>query len=301
MILDKYDIFILILKYGSLTKTAQETGYTQSGISHMVTALEEEMGASLLFRSRSGVALTPEGEMLFPYIQSVSQSRRNMWECSHQIQGLESGTVRIGTLQSITTQILPHAISRFNQLYPGVNFQIITGGHNANTQNVLNGIADFGFVCTTEEHRLPQLSNCEVLPFTTERMVAIISENHPLAGQKFFPVDALQKERFVLIRDWEIETRHIFIQHDVTPHILFELTDAYSIMAMINQGVGISIIPEMSAYRNPYRILAKELSVPAYRHIGILYRKHPFLSHAAQAFIDMLMESRNQIPFIQKP
>ena len=283
---DRYDIFIQIIQNGSLTKTAQKTGYSQSGISHMVAALEAELGVSLLHRNRAGVSLTPEGEALLPYIHSITKSRSNLKECVNQLHGLKSGTVRISTLQSISTQVLPGAIASFHRLYPGVRFELITGGHSTNIRNVVNGVTDFCFTCIQEDSSGPELSGCEIIPFTKEKMVVTIPYGHPLAGEPCFPVEALRDERSILIVDGDSETRPIFSRHHINPDILFYMGDAYSIMAMVEKGVGISIIPEMSVYRNPYRIHAKELSMPAHRNISILYRKQPLLSNAARAFID---------------
>lgn len=290
MELNKYDIFVQIIKNGSLTKTAQKIGYTQSAISHLVSSLESELGVSLLVRSRSGISLTPEGKALFPYIQSISKSYTNLYDCANQLQGLQSGTVRISTTQSIATQILPNTIAQFQQLYPNVRYELNIGGYFSNFQNVNDGISDFGFICMNEASSYQDLHRCQEIPFTNEKMVAIIPTNHPLADADKFPVEALQNEKYILIKDGTSETRPIFKQHNITPNILFYMDDAYSIMAMVEKGIGISIIPEMSAYRNPYHIYAKELSVPAYRTISIIYRKLPLISNAAKVFIDMLLE-----------
>lgn len=291
MEMSKYDIFIQVIQNGSLSKTAKKIGYTQSGISHIISSIEQELGCSLLMRSRAGIMLTPEGETLLPYIHSISKSYSNMMECANHLRGLESGTVRISTTQSICTQILPKAISEFRSQYPQVQFKITTGGYSEITQTVLDGTSDFGFICTNDSPDISKLDSCYVLPFTREKMVVIIPQTHPIANESFFPVERLHNEQYIMIVDGDSETHPIFHQHNITPDILFYMRDAYSIMAMVEAGIGISIIPEMSVKRNPYSILAKELSVPAFRSISIIYRKQPNLSHAAKILINSLFHS----------
>lgn len=283
---DRYEILMQIIQSGSLTKTAQKTGYTQSGISHILSSIEEELGVAVLLRSRSGISLTPEGEELLPHIQSLTQSRSNLRECVNHLHDLDSGIIRIGTLQSISTQILPEAIARFRRTYPGVRFELIAGHQFANIQSVVNGTTDFGFTCLHDESMYTELQHCRLKSFITEKMLVIMHADHPLKDLQFFPVEALQNEKYILIVDGESETLPIFSCHHIVPDVLFYMDDAYSIMAMVEKGIAISIIPETSVCRNPYHICSKELSVPAHRNIYIVYRRSPRLSRAAQTFLD---------------
>ena len=67
----KLEVFINAVDLGSLTKTAEVMGYTQSGITHMISGLEKELGFSLLIRSRNGVKPTAEGQRLLPIIRAM--------------------------------------------------------------------------------------------------------------------------------------------------------------------------------------------------------------------------------------
>ena len=290
MELNKYDIFIQIIQNGSLTKTAHKIGYTQSAISHLIASMETELGVTLLIRNRSGISLTPEGEMLFPYIQSISKSYANLYECANSLRGLQSGVVRLNVTPSISTQILPDTISYFCKHYPGVRLELNMGDYFSNYRNVIDANSDFGVICTNEAISYVNLNQCEIVPFTCERMMVIIPINHPVSEEETFPVEALREEKYILVHGGAEETNPIFNQHDITPNILFYVRDAFSIMAMVEKGIGISIIPETSLLRNPYKIIAKELSVPAYRKMSLVYRKQPILSNAARTFMDILLK-----------
>lgn len=290
MELTKYDIFVQIVENGSLTKTARKIGYTQSAISHMVSSLEAELGLSLLVRSRSGVTLTPEGEAIFPYIQSIGVSYGNMHEYANSLRGLDSGVVRISAPQSVLINILPLALTRFRREYPDVRFAIKTVGQNACLRNVVNGESDLGFAVMNEPTSFSDLDRCEQLPFSEEKMLVVIPENHPAAGMDFFPPELLRTEPFILIRDGVSETRPIFRHYSVEPNVLFYVEDATTIMAMVEHGLGISVIPTMSFFRNPYGILAKELPTPFFRKVDVLYKKQPLLSHAAKKFLDTVLD-----------
>mgnify|MGYP002556107571 CR=1 FL=1 len=70
MNIKKYEAFVRAVELGSLSKAAEELGYTQSGISHMMQSLEEEVGFPLMTRTSSGIMPNTEGEMLLPTIRS---------------------------------------------------------------------------------------------------------------------------------------------------------------------------------------------------------------------------------------
>ena len=67
----KYEAFEKTVELQSLTKAAQELGLTQSGVSHMLSAIEAELQLPLLKRTRTGARLTPEGEQMMPYIHEI--------------------------------------------------------------------------------------------------------------------------------------------------------------------------------------------------------------------------------------
>ncbi|RKJ70484.1 LysR family transcriptional regulator, partial [Butyricicoccus sp. 1XD8-22] len=74
----------------------------------------------------------------------------------------------------------------------------------------------------------------------------------------------------------------------ISPRISFTTWDDYAIMSMVENGLGISILPELILQRIPYKIIAKELEVPAFRNIGIAMREQKSLSLSAKKFMDYL-------------
>ena len=84
------------------------------------------------------------------------------------------------------------------------------------------------------------------------------------------------------------EINAIFEKHNILPNINFTTWDDYAIMSMVESGLGISILPELILKRNPYRIVKKELEVPAYRNIGIAYRSKKSLPLAVKKFLEYI-------------
>lgn len=102
-----------MIEVGSYTKAAEILGYAQPALSQMITVLEKEISITLLYRSRYGIKLTPEGEHLFPVIQETVAQYEKLKGMEQEIQGLHSGVVRIGTVSSISCHWLPVIIEEF--------------------------------------------------------------------------------------------------------------------------------------------------------------------------------------------
>ena len=120
MNIQKYLAFVKTVEYGSFTKAAERLNYSQSGISRMINDLEKEWKISLLERSRSGVRLTSDGLTLLPYAKSVCEEYGKLQAQVDEINGLQSGIIRIGTFSSVATHWLPNIIKMFQNDYPNI-------------------------------------------------------------------------------------------------------------------------------------------------------------------------------------
>ena len=122
-----YTAFLQVLEHNSFSLAARAMGYTQSAVSQMVKSLEEELGVTLLLRSRTGVTLTREGEALLPFIRDVTQAHRKLSDQAAAVRGLEQGVVRIGSFNSVSSSLLPQAIKRFREAHPSIRFELHQG------------------------------------------------------------------------------------------------------------------------------------------------------------------------------
>ena len=114
----KLEVFEKIVELSSLTKAAEELGLTQSGVSHILAGLEEELGFPLLRRSRVGTRLTPEGERLMPFIRETVRAQERLDQTAADLRGLAAGTVRVATFTSVAVHWLPGMMQEFQALYP---------------------------------------------------------------------------------------------------------------------------------------------------------------------------------------
>lgn len=279
----KYMAFIRAVEYGSFTKAAQMLNYSQSGVSRMIHDLEKEWKVTLLERSRAGVQLTSDGMKLLPYAKNLCNEYQKLQAQVDELNGLQSGFIRIGTFSSVATHWLPNIIRHFQKDYPHIDYELLLGDYTEIEEWIASGRVDCGFL------RLPTHSNFETIFLEQDKLLAVLPENHPLANCEKLPVSALCNDPFMLLeKGAKAEVSEIFQRYNLTPNVRFITWDDYAIMSMVESGLGISILPELILKRIPYRIVAKELDIPAYRNIGLALRDKKASSLAVKRFLDYI-------------
>ena len=281
--MNRYIALQKIVELGSFTKAAEILNYSQSGISRMIHDLEKEWKVLLLERSRGGVRLTSDGLKLLPYAENVCREYEKLQMQVDELNGLKSGLIRIGAFSSVASQWLPNIIREFQKDYPDIDYELLLGDYTEIEEWILEGRVDCGFL------RLPVHAELETIFLEQDRLLVVLPEGHPLAECEKFPVNALVEEPFMLLeKGARAEVSDIFEKCGLTPKVHFTTWDDYAIMAMVESGLGISILPELILKRIPYHIVVKELEIPAYRSIGLALKDKKEASLAVKRFIDYL-------------
>lgn len=243
---------------------------------------------SLLERGRTGVKLTSDGMKLLPVVRNVCAAYQQLQMQVDELNGLQSGLIRIGTFSSVATHWLPNIIKEFQQNHPNIDYELLLGDYAEIEEWIMEGRVDCGFI------RLPTRPELESEFLERDKLLVILPENHPMAKSERFPIAAIAEYPFMLLeKGARAEVSELFDHCGVWPKVHFTTWDDYAIMSMVESGLGISILPELILRRIPYRIVAKELDVPAFRNIGIALRNKKTASLAVKRFMEYL-------PFLRK-
>ncbi|KQN96287.1 LysR family transcriptional regulator [Paenibacillus sp. Leaf72] len=280
MSINKYEIFVQVARLGSLTKAAETLGFTQSGVSHAINSLESEIGFRLLQRSRAGIQLTAEGERLLQPMREVLQANVRLQEEIAAIRGLEAGTIRIGTFTSVSVHWLPRMMKAFLNDYPQIEFKLMEGDYQEVEEWLEEGQIDCGFFS------LPTSDKLEVFPLKEDRMLCILPQDHPMCGAAFFPLARLAEEPFIIPKAGsDHDVRRVLKKAAITPNVRFEAGDDAAIIAMVEQGLGISILPELVIEGRKHHVHVMELEEPSFRSLGIAVHSMKFCSPATRRFL----------------
>lgn len=260
----KYEAFARAVELGSLSKAAEELGYTQSGISHMMQSLEEEVGFPLLVRTSAGIQPNHEGELLLPVIRQLLNTSESLEQYIAKIKGADTGRIRVAAYTSVATYWLPGIIRDFQKDYPNVEIQIIEMGSGAIEQIMRDRKADLCIYAGGEGREF------EWIPLCRDRMLALVPPEHPLARQDCVPLEALLTEKFIMpMPDYDGEVRYILNKLPRWPQILFSACSDYAIINMVTEGLGVSILPELLLKNYGHSAVALPMDPPQERMLGM--------------------------------
>lgn len=281
--IQKYRAFIKTVEYGSFTKAAEALNYSQSGISRIIKDLENEWNVALLERDRGGVSVTSDGIRLMPYIKSTLDEYNKLKMEIDAMNGLNTGLIRIGSFSSAATHWLPNIIARFQQDYPNIDFNLYQGSYSAMEKMVMDGDLD----CALSV--MPVHSDVEVIALGRDPMYITVPEGHPLAEYDKIPIRELERYPFILSKmHRDSEVMDFVEHHKLKLDVHYTTWDDYSIMAMVEKRLGISMLSGLILRRQNYKIIIKELEIPAYREIGLIMREQRTNSLAVKRFIQYL-------------
>lgn len=287
--LDYYKIFYETARFASFSSAAQHLYISQSAISQCIHQLEEDLNTVLFNRSRRGVTLTTEGQLLFQKVESAMQSIQQGETLLARLHHLNSGSLIIAAADTITAQYLLPYLEKFHQAYPGIRIEMANSYSSHMLQLVKNGTAELAFV------NLPaQDDELTIEPCLEIHDIFVAGVNHN-PRQKYSWED-IAKEPLILLEknsisrrflDKEFGKKHI----ELTPQIEIAAHELLLRFASIHLGVS-CVVEEFSKEhisRGEVQKLNLTPSLPT-RHIGYAYLKHNTLSLAAQKFLDLIKE-----------
>ena len=264
MNIKKYEAFVRAVELGSLSKAAEELGYTQSGISHMMQSLEDEVGFPLMVRTSAGILPNNEGELLLPTIRQLLSTNETLEQYIAKIKGADTGRIRIASFPSVAVYWLPEIISRFQRDFPHVEIDIREDGNEAIDAMMEAREVDLCVYAGGEERSF------EWFPLYEDQLIAIFPQGHPLTAEPSVSLEQLLAEPFILPKkNYDYESHRLLEELPQLPHIRFTACSDYAIISMVTAGLGVSILPELILRNYPNDAVPVPLRPAQYRTIGL--------------------------------
>jgi DNA-binding transcriptional LysR family regulator len=283
MTIFQLEVFLKIVETGSFTKAGEQIGLSQSAVSQAVASLESELGVKLLNRNRNGVTLTKIGERITNLARDLMVIKTKIINEAAGITGLETGTLRIGSISSMSAKLLPGMIGSFKKRFPGIEIILYEGSYEEVRNWLKLSVVDVGVV-TEENHEF------EFIPLLQDKMVVFLPENHPLSNQSHLHLKEIANESFIMLKECDRVLQAIFKEQGIYPNIQFEVRDIATIIAMVQEGVGNTILPEMAIPSTLAKVTVSYLSPQKYRNLGLAVSSSDYTSPALNAFIHEAQE-----------
>ena len=199
------------------------------------------------------------------------QKNRELEALVSDINKADAGTVRLGTFSSAAVQWLPGILQTFQTQHPKVQVRMLSGDYHDIDQWLENGDIDIGFVT------LPAPKGLNIIPLAKDPLVAIMPQGHPLSKMDTVSIYALGNEPFIsLLQSSNHDIHRALDDAGVHPYIKYSTKDDYAMIAMVQQGLGVSVVPELLIDNRKDGIDVRPLEPAAYRTIALaIPKKNP--------------------------
>ncbi len=234
----RYKAFIVAAETGSIRNAAEVLGYTASGVSQLIHALEEELQVTLFLRGKKGVTLTASGEIILPVARNLLAQENHILQLAADMNGSVSGTINIAAYHSLSLAWMPEVISQFQHAYPKVRINLYEGTQSDIQERLLSGKSDIAFF-----NNSTMSGKYDWIPLTDDPMLAVVPISHPMANAEVFPVSKFQGERFIMPEHgYDFDVLDILNEFHITPDVYLSTLDTYILLQMVKKELGVSII-----------------------------------------------------------
>jgi DNA-binding transcriptional LysR family regulator len=296
MELDHVEAFVAIVRRGGFTRAAATLHLSQPAISRRVHLLEDELGAPLFERIRSGAALTDAGRAFLPHAEALLASRQDGVEAVRALRGGDRGTVTLAIVGTLASTALTERLRRFREAFPAIELRVRTALSREVSELVRRGDATLGL--RYEPDPDPELVSTTL---HAERLVPVCSPRHRLArGRRLRPA-ALAGEPWITFPPRPGAPREPYataLEHRLAAcglgaaHII-PIDSLTAQKRMVEAGFGLALLPESSVDEELGRGTLRALPVPAMRTtipVVLIHRRRAYLGGATRALVTALSD-----------
>jgi DNA-binding transcriptional LysR family regulator len=278
---------LAIADNGSFTAAATALEMSQSSLSHAIAEFEKELGVSLLARDRQGARLTEVGARVSAHARQALAAVDSIRAEAESARGILTGRIRIGSIPSAAVSFLPKVVARFSRRHAGVEIVLLeepSQGMQQLTEWLRDGTIDIALVESP-------LAGLRTVPILADQFCAIAAAGSPLAQRGKVSVRDLAGEPFIMSRYVsERVVRAAYARHRVSLTVRFDVQDLATLVSLVREGLGISVVPSVAFPETPPGVALLPLLPRVRRELGFALNSWEHSSPAVSAFVRALHE-----------
>lgn len=285
--LRQIEVFRAIMLSGSISGASKLLYVSQPAVSRLISYTEQRLGLLLFQRIKGRLYPTPEARRLFAEVGAVYQSVQRVNEVAENLAENRIGQLRIACSPNIGQSLMPSAVAIFCQRFPEVRIVLHTLLPSMMLQGLLTQQVELGVTYMPVAH--PSL---EMRPLYKNRIMAVLPANHRLVSRAEVAIHDLIDEPLVGYSSdipFGQLVHQMFGSEQRQPVSRVEVQQAHVACAMVQAGVGVALIDEMTI-KGPIwsNVVAIPVTPQVNAPINVFNIQLEPLSRLAQEFISIL-------------
>ena len=285
---------VAIAEEQSFTRAAQRCFVVQSALSRQIKSLESELGVRLFARTSRKVKVTPAGEAFVKQARLCLQAAERAKASAAAAHGQIRGSLTIGVIPTVTAVDIAAVLGAFRRSYPEVGVHVRTGGSDEFLRRIAAGQLDVG-VLGLAEGVTPR--GVQTRELSQERLVAVLSEGHRLAGRRRLRLKDLADEPFVDFPEGSSGREQSDLAFDrarLRREVSLEVNTADLLTGLVRQGLGVALVAPSVAREAPGCVCIPVSDGPVRVEYLAWDSFNP--SPVAQVFVDSILMPTGQRP-----
>lgn len=256
------EAFVAVMSIGSMTGAARALGRSQSVVTRLIQELEEELGFALLHRNGPRITPTQQGLAFLEQAELFLSGLRTIGARARSIASAAPLPIHIASLPSLAASVVPAALARMDDALLPDRVHLNSMSADNIVQAVAAQTADIGLTTLPLDH-----PGVEVQWTTETACVAVVGQDHPLAGKQSLTAADLAGERLITTHNPYRLRRAIneaFDREGLKPARVIDSNASFVSIALARRGLGIAIVESLTERGLP---ITGVVEIPLAMHI----------------------------------
>jgi LysR family transcriptional activator of glutamate synthase operon len=277
--------FVVLAQTGNFLEAADILYTSQSTLSKHIKSMELDLGVPLFDRTTRKVSISKFGLLLLPYARQITETADKFTAVLKNNREADREVLNLGSMYGLAQYKITDVLVRFKKSLPGATLNVMQAKTPDLVEMLRQKKCELAFIRDIEDAE----GEFVQLPFTSDTVIAILPNKHPLAKHKLIPLQMLANENFLLPLQGTVPYKLSMKACElcgIEPRIVYTDPELENQIDLVSKGMGISLaLKKLALYHNNPKVSIVDITPIVETHINLCFLKTTELSNAAKQLV----------------